>query len=286
MKLSPMSQPTVSEHIQTLEEAFGTLLFERMARHVRSTRAGDHLYERARRVGELRRGIEEGMARFLKRLEGRLVIGASTIPGEYLLPPLIGSYRESHPGVRLSVAVRDSKGVLDDLEAARIDLGFVGIHPVDGYLKSQKFASDNLVLIVPATRRWKGMRSISLRELRKEPFLVRERGSGTRSALESRLKQLGLSLEDFNVVAELGSTTAIKEAVRAGVGASVISFVAVKRDLAGGRVRELRVREIGLLQRDFYRVFDARRTKSPLCDSFLEHLDRRPAADAPQSHHR
>src|SRR5881296_934982 len=102
-----LSQPTVSEHIQTLEKAFGTLLFERMARNVRPTRAGDHLYEQARRLGELRRGIEEGMARFLNRLEGRLVIGASSIPGEYLLPPLIGDYRESHPGVRLSLAVRD-----------------------------------------------------------------------------------------------------------------------------------------------------------------------------------
>src|SRR5437867_13322844 len=81
-----LSQPTVSEHVRTLERLLAVKLFDRLGREVCPTRAGDHLYGHARKVGEIRRSITEGMARFLQRLEGRIVAGASTLPGEYLLP--------------------------------------------------------------------------------------------------------------------------------------------------------------------------------------------------------
>jgi DNA-binding transcriptional LysR family regulator len=265
-----LTQPTISGHIRSLEDTFGTPLFDRLGREIQPTRAGELLYEHGRHILEIKKTITEGMSKFLNRLAGRLHLSASTIPGEYLLPTIIGRFHKKYPNVDVIAAISDTQRVVKDVEQGRIELGFVGAQIEDGGLEFRKFAFDRLVLVVPNNKRWLGVRAISLNDLTHVPFLVRESGSGTRVVLERKLAELGYSIGDFNIVAQLGSTTAIKQAINADVGVSIISNVAVKHELHCKLMREVRIQEMKTLERDFFVVRNARRTPSPACQAFLE----------------
>jgi DNA-binding transcriptional LysR family regulator len=265
-----LTQPTISEHIRTLEEKFGTPLFDRTGRQVRPTGAGELLYKYGRQLSDVRRTILEAMSNYLHSLEGKLRISASTIPGEYLLPRILGRFHKKYPKVEVLVSVSDTERVHRDVEEFSADLGFAGARIHDGDLQFERFASDNLILVVPRSSRWAKLSELSLKEVRAVPLLVREEGSGTRAILERRLKALGYGLSDFNVVAQLGSTASIKEAVGAGVGVSITSSIAVRHELRCGLMRKVRIRELGSLRRDFYIVRNKRRTPSPSSKALLD----------------
>lgn len=265
-----LTQPTISEHIKTLETFFGTPLFDRLGRHIHATGAGEVLYARGRSVVDLKQSVVDAMHQYLDRLEGELRIGASNIPGEYLLPRVIGHFHDKHPKIRVRVIIGDSEQIVEGVIDGSYELGFVGSRPRVGGLEAEPFASDRLVLAVPRQKIWDGVEQISLRQLAQRPLLIRESGSGTRVELEHWLHDHGAALADFNIVAELGSTAGIKEAIKAGVGASILSDLAVADDVAGGVMRIVRIREMGTLKRDFYRVLDPRRIASPVRDIFLD----------------
>lgn len=273
-----LSQPTVSEHIKTLETYFGTSLFDRLGRQIHATGAGEVLYARGRPVVDLKRSVMDAMHQYLDRLEGELRIGASNVPGEYLLPRAIGRFHDKHPKIRVRMIIGDSEQIIAGVIDGSHEIGFVGSCPRLPGLDLQPFASDRLVLAVPREESWDGVEQISLRQLAQRPLLIRESGSGTRVELEQWLHEHGAALADFNIVAELGSTAAIKEAIKAGVGASIVSDLAVADDVAAGVMRVVRIREIGTLKRDFYRIFDPRRVASPVRDIFIDSLQ--PAAGA------
>jgi len=264
-----LTQPTVSGHIKALERFFGTALLDRLGRESVPNRVGEFLYQQSLQMLELKRLALEGMSRLLGGLEGDLRLGASTIPGEFLLPELIGRFHRSHPKIHITLEISDSQGVLQAVGGGRVDLGFAGARLEDGELEFKPFASDRLVLAVPATGRWRRARSASLDELRAEPLVIRERGSGTRSAVERRLAEQGHVLRGFNVVAELGSTAAVKEAIKAGVGWSILSNLSVRTETAAGVIRTLPIEGFEPWERNFYVVIDPRRTTSPTAESFL-----------------
>lgn len=276
-----LSQPTVSEHIKTLETFFGTPLFDRLGRQIHATGAGEVLYARGRSVLDLKQSVVGAMHQYLDRLEGELRIGASNIPGEYLLPRIIGRFHERHPKIRVRVIIGDSEQIIDGVIDGSYEIGFVGSRPRTPGLDLQPFASDRLVLAVPRHESWDGVKQISLRQLAQRPLLIRESGSGTREELEHWLHEHGAALADFNIVAELGSTAAIKEAIKARVGAAIVSDLAVADDVATGVMRIVRIREMGRLKREFYRVFDPRRSASPVRDIFLDALGNRGRGPAP-----
>ena len=264
-----LSQPTISEHIKTLETYFGTSLFDRLGRRIHPTGAGQVLYSRGRAIIDLKQSVIEAMHHYLDRLEGELRIGASNIPGEYLLPRVIGRFHESHPRIRVQLVIGDSEQIVDGVADGRYEIGFVGARPDQPGLALEPFASDRLVLAVPADATWNRYKTVSLAQLAQLPLLVREMGSGTRVELERWLHKRGAALAGFNVVAELGSTAAIKEAIKANVGASVISDLAIASDVAAGSMRVVRVEELGTMERTFYRIIDPRRAASPAREIFL-----------------
>lgn len=267
-----LTQPTVSAHVKSLERSLGARLFDRSARRVEPTRAGEVFYDAIRPLADLRRAAVEKLGRLLQRLEGDLLLGASTTPGEYLLPPRIGAFRQAHPGIRVRLIIRDSKAVLEELLAGRIEMGFVGARLSDGKLRFEPFGKDRLVLIAPPGFPAPKRGGIPLEQLKRHPMLVREQGSGTRHAFEQALGRLGLRMEDLDIVAELGSTSAIKEAVRSGVGLAVVSELAVACEIANGQLRRVPVRGLEPLLREFFMVLAAGRTISPVCEAFLESL--------------
>ena len=269
-----LTQPTVSGHIKALEARLGARLFDRLGREIRPTAVGDVLYEEARRLPELRRAIAERVGRFLDRLEGELRVGASTIPGEYLLPDVLRRFRRAHPQVRAMVVIADTASIIEEVERGRVEVGLVGARRPQRDLDFQPFASDRLILVAPGDRQWARVKALSLAELRDLPLLIRERGSGTRTVLERALAELGHRLTEFTIAAELGSTSALKQAVIAGMGVAFLSARAVEHEVKCRLVRVVPVRELPIIEREFFVVRHRRRALSPVSETFLEFLQK------------
>ncbi len=262
------SQPTISGHIRNLERVIGTALINRFPRHIVLTHAGQLLYQYGQSILNEKRAAERELRQLLDCEAGDLVLSGSTIPAEYLLPPIVASFREKFPHIKIEIRISDSKVACTDVIQGRAELGFVGAIFEAEQLKCLPFGSDELALVVPNTADWRGVRSIGLKELAAKPFLARESGSGTRKALE---KMLGYSLENLNVVGCFGSTGAIKEAVKANIGVSVISVLAVATEVAGGLLKIVKIEGLESMKRDFYVVNSNKLHLSPAAEAFLNY---------------
>lgn len=228
-----VGQSTVSFHLKALESTVGARLVDRRRGGVRPTAAGRLLRRYAERIVALR----DGAVRALKAEEagatGRVLIAASTVPGEVLLPPSLARFRKAHPGVAVRVTISDSRQALAALLADACDLALVGSRPTDRRLVATAFADDEIVLVGPPT----APRRLTPLELREQPLVVREEGSGTRDAV-ARLLAGG---EPRLPPVEVGSAEAAKRGVLAGLGLAFLSRVMVKDDLDAGRLHVIAV---------------------------------------------
>jgi DNA-binding transcriptional LysR family regulator len=267
-----LTQSTVSEHVRLLEEEVGARLFDRLGRETVPTRAGELLFDYAKRMLALRTEARQALDQFLGQVTGTLTVGASTIPGEYVLPPLIGRFRERHPRVAITLHISDSRGIVQAVVDGQVEVGVVGADPGNRTVEARPLMPDELVVVVPSLHPWMGRAEATLDELRVEPLVVRESGSGSRQALERALEDAGSSLGAMRIIAEMGSTGAIKQAVKAGVGLSIISRRAVEDEERLGLVGCVRLKELAVT-RQFHVVTHAGRSRSPLCRAFLAFLE-------------
>ncbi len=266
-----ITQSTVSEHVRLLEEEVGSRLFDRLGRETLPTRAGELLYGYAQRLLGLRTEALQSLQQFLGQIAGSLAVGASTIPGEYVLPPLIGTFREKYPKVAIALHIGDSRDIAEAVLEGRVELGVVGARPEHRALQAVELMPDELVVVVPPGHAWSGRRTVTVAELSGEPLIVREPGSGSRQALEAALHAAGLGLDRLQVVAEMGSTSAIKQAVKAGVGVSIMSRRAVEEECGHRLLWCARIADLQTV-RHFYLVTHGGRSRSPLCQAFLDFL--------------
>jgi DNA-binding transcriptional LysR family regulator len=264
-----ISQPAVSFQIRSLEQRLGHRLLDRSGRRVATTEAGEVLLGYARRMLTLEDELEREMGEVGTRIAGRLEIGASTGPGELLLPRLCGGFVRVHPDVRVSLVVQDSHSVCERVLEHDLELGVVGAARPQRGLVFEPFVHDELVVIVPPEHRLAGRGSISLEELGAEPMIMQQEGSGVRSVLEAAMRKQGLRTRDLNVTMELGLQQSVKAAVLDGLGLTVISRLAVEREVAEGSLVALEVEGEGLV-RDFSSVRHVGRTPSRLTTAFVE----------------
>jgi DNA-binding transcriptional LysR family regulator len=267
-----LTQPTVSEHVRALEDELGLQLLDRLGRGTAPTRAGQLLLGYAQRMLALAREARQAIDHFQGRLGGELIVGGSTIPGEYVLPALIGQFKAKQADISIVLLIGDSRQVSEWVEEGRVELGIVGARPAQRTLEARELMSDELVVVVPAEHAWSRRPTVTLAEVRTEPMVVRERGSGSREALERALDEAGASLAAVRVVGEMGSTQAIKQAVRAGVGVALISKRAVDDECRAGLVACVKIAGVRV-GRAFYLVTHRDRTRSPLALAFLAFLE-------------
>jgi len=267
-----LTQPTISEHIRTLEQELGVRLLDRLGRGAEATRAGQLLLSHATRMLQLQRETLQAMDSFQGRLAGDLHVAASTIPGEYVLPALIGRFKEKFPDIVISLLIGDSRAVVDWVIDGRAEVAVVGARLGHRGIEYRELMPDELVVVVPVAHPWHGKKEIALVDLRAEPMLLREQGSGTRAAFESALAQAGQDLSTFRIVGEMGSTQAIKQAVKAGVGVSVISRRAVDEDSRSGLVWCLKIRDLKVT-RAFHIATHRDRSRSPLAEAFRSFVE-------------
>jgi DNA-binding transcriptional LysR family regulator len=275
-----LSQPTVSSHIKDLEEHFGTRLVDRLARKVTPTKAGELLFDYARQLIALRDRAEAAMAEFSGKIKGHLVIGGSTIPGGYLLPRIIGLFSKHYPEVRVALKVGDTSEILNNVLSGHIEAGVVGARSHDKLLQQIAVMTDDMCLVVPCDHPWSRLRRIKITELLGAPFIIREAGSGTLRSLEQQLQKRGFTVADLNIVAEMGSTEAVRQGIKNGVGLSILSAVAVVDDIQSGLLKAIQVEGINL-KRSFYLTTHKQRTLSPLCSVFIDFLKEELLSRAP-----
>jgi DNA-binding transcriptional LysR family regulator len=262
-----LSQPTISGHIKNLEDLVGTSLLNRLPRKIVLTRAGSLLYKRGRSILNEKRSAIRELKQFLNNELGDIVLSGSSIPSEYLLPPIVASFRKKFPNIKVEIRISDSKGSFTDVLLGKAELGFVGAVFDHGEVEYRYFGSDELALVVPNTAEWQNVRSVKLNELSKKPFLARETGSGTRWAFED---MLGYSLDHLNVVGCFGSMGSIREALKANIGVSVVSLLSVGAELASGLLKVVKIEEMESMKRDFYAVTNRKLSLSPVAKAFLK----------------
>jgi DNA-binding transcriptional LysR family regulator len=267
-----LSQPTISSHIKDLEDHFDCRLIDRLSKEAIPTKAGELLYGYAKRILALRDETETALAEYNGKIRGRLVIGGSTIPGTYLMPHLIGDFKKKYPDVIVSLVIGDTDHIIESILNGNLELGIVGAKAETQKIIQKKLIEDEMRLIVPADHRWAGEERVSLKRLVSEPFIIRERGSGTLKSLHQSLIDLGHSIEDLKVVAELGSTQAICQGIKTGAGVSILSILAVAEDLQAGKFSALEVDGLDL-KRNFYLTQHRYRSPSPLSEAFVRFLE-------------
>ncbi|GEA16248.1 LysR family transcriptional regulator [Moorella sp. E308F] len=267
-----LTQPAVSKQLQALEDYYGARLLERRGREVRLTAAGEICYRHAKAIARHLEQSRRELAELTRLVKGRLLLGASTTPGQYILPRLIGSFRREYPRVEVVVEIADSQEVIRRLQDGEIDLGVVGVGGRVRSLSYSRLVEDELVLIVPPGHRLAGVKVATPRDLQGEALVWREAGSGTRKVVEERLQKAGFTVDSSQIVMELGSTEAIVSAVEAGLGISLVTCWAVEKSVKLGRLFTVPLQGVNL-KRDLYLV-RRRQLLSPAAEAFTCFLEK------------
>lgn len=267
-KIVHLTQPAVSLQIQALEEFFETKLFDRSGGEINLTQAGEILYHQAKHILEHYNDIEKEMRKMSGAIKGGFTIGASTSLGNHVLPRVIIAFKKAHPKVKISMMVGNTKRIEELLKSGLVDFGLVAGECMGGKMKRETILSDELVPIVSREHPWAKKKNVSILDILKEPFILREEGSGTRQQIEEYFSAHGISIHDMHIALVLGSTASIKEAVEAGIGISIVSKWAVLREATDSRLKLLTFRE-GSIQRDLSLLIPARKHLSHVMEEFL-----------------
>jgi DNA-binding transcriptional LysR family regulator len=229
-----MTQPAVTFQVRQLEEQFNTRLFDRTHNRISLTDAGRHVFAYAERIFELYAEMESAVREMTGEIRGVLTVGASTTVAEYMLPTLLGDFKERHPQVTIHLKVANTEGIVAMVENNAIDLGVVEAPVTNKSLVVETCKWDRLVAIVPPTHPLAGRERADFATLLQYPFICREEGSGTREVMRDYLNRQSGSSAVLKVAMELGSPEAIKGAVEAGMGVSVVSRSTIQKELRLG----------------------------------------------------
>lgn len=250
-----LTQPALTKNIRNVEDCLGVKVVNRSNTGISLTPEGKILYDVAQRMVKMRKEAGEKIQKLHENTGGDIYVGASTIPATYILPHAMSAFKKVHPDIRIFIKTEDSQEVLNMVLDRGVEIGCIGKEPFNRKLTVQPVWSDRLILVVPKHHRWIRKGSIDISELLLEPFVLREKGSATRDVFEVYLKEKkSISLPQLNICGELGSSEAIKEAVIAGLGVSVLSVHAVKRELASRLLYEIPITSCRM-ERKFYLIY-------------------------------
>jgi DNA-binding transcriptional LysR family regulator len=234
-----MTQPAVTFQVRQLEEHFNTRLFDRTHNRISLTEAGTRVYQYADRIFELYAEMENSVREMTGEIRGALTIGASTTVAEYMLPSLLGDFKEKYPDVNIHLKVSNSEGIVSMVENNAIDLGVVEAPVSNKNLVVEVCKHDDLVAIVPPGHPLAPATKTSFAQLLQYPFICREEGSGTREVISEYLGTVNACDKDLNIAMELGSPEAVKGAVEAGMGISVVSSATIQKELKLGTLKAI-----------------------------------------------
>ncbi len=246
-----LTQPAVSMQIRSLEKKLGVDLFFRAGRSLALTEQGKVLMSMARDMVNHAIQIEEEIESLKGEVVGHLKIDCSTATGKYFLPHLAARFRRCYPAVQMTIYNHSRDVVINELCEGAVQLIVVSAPPACRDVEYRHFFTDHVVLIIPIDHPWAERDIISVEELREADFILRDQLSGTREEVEQVLTEVGLSVNDLNVVMEIGNSEAISMAVEEGIGAAFVSRTVAKRGIELGKIKEISVAGLSLKREVF-----------------------------------
>ena len=270
-KIIHLTQPAVSLQIKALEELYETKLFDRSSSSINLTSSGEVLYSYAKNILAQYAELDKEIGKITALIKGSITIGASTTIGNYLLPSVVYNFKKTHPEIKINMLIGNTNRVLDLLNSGVVEFGIVEGETTRSKIKVEALLTDELVFILPAMHHLAKKKSISILELMKEPFIIREEGSGTRQVIEKYLALHGIKISDLHIVLVLGGTESIKEAVERGMGISILSRWAARKELHFGTLKYITAKEDRIL-RDFSLVMPKNAVFSHAADELFSFL--------------
>ena len=271
-ELLHLTQPTISSHILSLERELNIKLIVRTTKETYPSEAGKLLYNYAKEILIMRENAVQAIRMFSQEMRGTITVAASTIPGQYYLPKILQSFREKYPDIKFNIQMTDSTDVVDRITTRTAEVGFSGTEIDAPKCIYREFADDKLVVITPNEERFRQYvgKGFPIRQLRQEPFISRESGSGTRRETEAFLKELGIQAADLKTAVEVRSTESIIKMVSEGMGVAVISKSACEDYQQFGKVLTFDFDNI-TLRRKLYLIKHKNNILSPIAQVFYDY---------------
>ncbi|MFN3920892.1 MAG: selenium metabolism-associated LysR family transcriptional regulator [Caldimicrobium sp.] len=260
-----LSQPTVTIHLKELENFLGVRLLDRDTRNVIPTKAGKIVYEYGKQILHIYKQMEKELWPFKDDEAGYIEIGGSTIPGQYILPRIIKLFKEENPKIKIYLKVSDTQGVIEGVLNGIFEFGVVGAKTKQSELIFEACCEDEILLIAPSDFLED---EISLSQLYTLPLIKREEGSGTWKNVIQALEKVGLNPAKLNIVGEMGSTEAVKTAVKEGLGLSFVSKRAVELEVTLNLIKIVSIKNFQI-KRNFFLIYLRNKEFSPPGQKFL-----------------
>ncbi|AEE92669.1 selenium metabolism-associated LysR family transcriptional regulator [Tepidanaerobacter acetatoxydans] len=266
-----ITQPALSQQIKQLENYFSIQLLERSNRGTSLTEAGKLLYDYSTKIADLFDELESKMDSLRASVEGSLTIGATSVVGGYAVPCSIFIFKEKYPETNLKLKVGNQAQVINDLKDEIIDVAVIEGDQVSGPFAIEEIATDDMTVIVPNKKPWNGKKYLLPEDFVKQPLIMREHGSGTRQVVENCLRSAGIDISSLNIVMELSSVDSIKAAVEAGHGISIMSRLALKKELHNKTLKAVDIKGIPLKQK-IYLAYKTEKAQSTVARAFIKFL--------------
>lgn len=264
-----MTQPAVTFQVRQLEEHFNTRLFDRTHNRISLTEAGKRVFEYAEKIFEYYAEMEDKIREMTGDMSGALTIGASTTIAEYMLPSLLGDFKKKYDDVNLQLKVSNTEGIVSMVENNVIDLGVVEAPVTNRNLAVEVCRVDQLVVITPPQHPLAAFSSVTVDKLVQFPFICREEGSGTREVVAEYFDAVGeRGGNELKMGMELGSPEAVKGAVEAGMGISIVSKATIQKELQLGVLAAIPLSPP--LERPFSFVRQKQKFRHRIMDELLE----------------
>lgn len=266
-----LTQPSISNNIQNLENELDTTLLDRKNKSISLTHSGEVLYRYAVELINMRNKAKMDISEQANKIEGKIEINASSIPEQYILPYIIKDFTQEYPLVTFSVNNKNSKEIVDDIFEARENFGIIGARYDSKSLEYINFYEDELVLAVPNNSKYKNIEALPIESLLTEKFIFRKEGSGTRLLVEESLSKEAVNLKELNIVSIIDNNEMIKKMIQLDLGVSFLSAISIENELKLKLIKALKVENLNL-KRKFYFVYSKNRTLSPVVEVFKNFL--------------
>ncbi len=268
-----LSQPTISTHVLSLEDELGVKLFDRIGRRVLPTQAGQVLYNGVKKIFRIIDETKADIHDLKNQVCGQVVVGGSTIPSNYLLPAVLSDFRKKYPEVCVDLRVGDSIKICRDVLSGELDFGIVGGFADHFDLDHGLLLKDTLYVVSSPGLKLKLPDRITPGDLKSMPWVLREKGSGTRQAFENAMSDCGIALQDMRISTLVQSTEALVRCVLAGVGVGVTSGLAVQKYVESGELTILDISDLDI-KRNFYIIRHRRRSLFTCSNKLIECVKR------------
>lgn len=266
-----ISQPAVSIQIQELEKTLGVTLFHRRSKGLQVTEVGEAVYSYAQQIFSLSNKLLETVQEIQDLKTGHLTLGASTTPGEFVLPLAVGQFRRIYPGIRVELVIANTRSIVQRILSRELDLGMVGDRP-QGHMDDLAiidYVTDEVVLVAAPTHPAANLHPVTPQQVIAQGLIAREHGSATRNAAEEHFVSLGVQPQ---IAMELGSNQAVKQAAAAGGGIGIISRLGIAAEVKAGMLTVLDVAGWNC-QRPLTLIYLKDRYLSPVQRAFLHFLE-------------